>query len=122
MLRDDYDTPARQKRRVPHLALEREAVTALRPFVQMLGPWQSDAVRLDTMAQRLRQSGRHDPGVSEAVQTLLTTVEHQRQAFEAVAATLSCGAAESSRIGDARKGLEMVACRLRRTLKQLEGG
>ena len=115
---EDEESAVANRRRAPAegLRVSREAARQVRPINEKVGTWQSESIRLQTAARRMKESGRHEPGVVEAIRTLLEFVEEQARQFEALVATVEKDIASHSRIADTRRVLTMVAERLRACL------
>ena len=93
--------------------VSREALHLVRPINEKLGGWQAESIRLETTARRMKESGRHDPGVIESIRTLLGYVEEQSRQFDELVAAAPADVARHSRVADTRRVLQMVAERLR---------
>jgi hypothetical protein len=91
----------------------RQAIALVRPVNEKIGAWQTESIRLSTSAQRMRASGRSDPGITEAITTLLGYVEEQSRRFDDDVAAQPAAIVRHSRIADTRQALAMVAERLR---------
>ena len=115
---DDEESAVAPRRRAPAdgVRVSREASRLVRPINEKVGTWQAESIRLQTAARRMKESGRHEPGVVEAIHTLVEFVEEQARQFEALVATMEKDVAAHSRIADTRRVLAMVAERLRACL------
>lgn len=108
----------RRSRAIPAaVRANREARLLVDPVNEKIGVWQSETVRLQTAVRRMRESGRHDPGVSESVRALLAYVGQQARQFEAAVAAAEPDVAGHSRIDDTRRSLQMLADRLASCLR-----
>ena len=96
--------------------MSREAVRVVRPVNDRIGFWQSESIRLVTSAERLRQSGRHDPGLLEGMHALLGSIEELARQFEASLDGVPSDVAGHSRIEDTRRALRTIAARLHNEL------
>src|SRR3569623_23724 len=77
MDKNETDEP-RRRVSAEGVRVSREALHLVRPINEKLGGWQAESIRLETTARRMKESGRHDPGVIESIRTLLGYVEEQR--------------------------------------------
>lgn len=115
----DAELP-QQKRTVSDAArVTREAIALVRPLHDKIGAWQAESVRLEARAKRMAAFGRHDPGVAEAMATLLGFVEEETRQFDLLVAEAPPDVAAHSRISDTRTALAMIAQRLRAALPKL---
>jgi hypothetical protein len=97
----------------------RAARELLAPVQDRLGAWQAEAVKLETMAQRMRASGRRDAGLAEATRTLLGVVERQTEALEGAVAKVPADVREHSRVADTLKVLRLLLVRTQKILSDL---
>jgi hypothetical protein len=97
--------------------IARQAAAVVRPINEKIGAWQAESIRLEASARRMRETGRSDPGVIEAIATLLDYVETQRERFENEVAAEAAAVGGHNRIADTRQALVMVIARLRRALE-----
>lgn len=110
---DSDDASEPQRRQISEaVSAGREAARLVRDINDRIGHWQAESVRLSTAAQRMRQSGRHDPGVVEAIAVLVDLVDGQRREFIAMRDTMPEGVARHSRVQDTERALHMVLERL----------
>ena len=109
----DETLPERKRARSESLSLSRDALNLVAPFNKQVGAWQAEAARLVAKAQRARVSGRRDPGIEEAVTTLLAYISERSARFEEAVAAAPESVATHSRVADTRTALSMVAQRLR---------
>jgi len=114
----DDNTPPEARRRSVSQATQtsREAARLVRSINDKLGDWQAESIRLATAAQRMRQSGRPEPAIVGAIETLIAVVEGQQQAFVAELMQAPADVAAHSRVADTRRALQMVVDRLRGAL------
>jgi len=111
------DDPTARGRAVPQaILINREVRRLVDPINEKVGDWQSDSVRLHAAAERMRQSGKHDPELVSSVTELLAAIEEHVRQFEEQVATASSELVAHSRISDTRKSLAMIEERLRRCL------
>lgn len=97
----------------------RAALELVAPIQEKLGIWQSEAVKLEVMGQRLRASGRRDPRLGEAVRTLLDTVEKQADFLQVEVADAPTAVREHSRVTDTVKVLQLLLVLLGKILSNL---
>jgi hypothetical protein len=114
----DDNAPPEPRRRNFSQATQtsREAARLVRGINDKLGDWQAESIRLATAADRMRQSGRQEPAIVAAIETLMTAVEGQLQAFAAELLQAPADVAAHSRVADTRQALQMVVDRLRAAL------
>ncbi|OJX17582.1 MAG: hypothetical protein BGO82_15145 [Devosia sp. 67-54] len=108
---NDRDEPRRRTLSEATTAA-REAGRLVRDINDRIGRWQAESVRLATTAERLRRSGRSDPGLVEAIDVLAALVEGQRRNFAATLQTLPGSVVQHSRVRDTERALRMVLERL----------
>jgi len=94
----------------------RDAARLVRAINDRIGQWQAESIRLATAAERMRQSGRYEPGLVEAIQVMISLVERQQHAFCAQIAEVPGGIAQHSRIHDTQRAMAMVVARLEAAL------
>ncbi len=121
MTDDSSETPRRRQASADALAA-RDAAMLVRDLNRRLGSWQAASVKVHTMAQRLKASGRGDPAMAEEARTLLHTLTLELQRFEELLPGQPEKVASHGRINDTRRALEMIADRLRTTLRLLGYG
>ncbi|MGN6156623.1 MAG: hypothetical protein ACTHNL_00860 [Devosia sp.] len=83
------------------------------PINERVGEWQSESVRLATAAQRRRDMGRDDAELGRDIRALLAKVEAELKSLDEAVLLLSPEVAANSRLVDTRRGLQIVAERLR---------
>jgi hypothetical protein len=112
--------PAR--RQIPQAVLAGRAARQLvAPVHEKLGNWQAEAIKLETMAQRARATGRHDAGLRESALTLLDYVRDQSASLQQSIGSQPDHVRGHSRVADTLRALELIAERLDRTVSQLGG-
>jgi hypothetical protein len=97
--------------------VSRDAARLVREINERVGLWQAESIRLAASAERMRQSGRHDPGLIEAINVLIEQVERQSCSLEMLLLGVPAEIAQHSRVQDTRRVLKMVGDRLRMTLR-----
>ena len=109
---DDSDGPRRRTVSEQTLAA-RQVVQLVAPINERVGEWQSESVRLATAAQRRRDMGRDDAELGRDIRALLAKVEAELKSLDEAVLLLSPEVATNSRLVDTRRGLQIVAERLR---------
>ena len=118
MLDENQDSPRRRQPSAEATA-GREALVLVRQLNRQLGLWQAASVKLQTMAERLRATGRDDATVEQETRTLLGAVRAAAERFEEMLAGQRAAVAKHGRIKETRRSFEMVTERLRGSLKLL---
>ena len=118
MLDENQDSPRRRQPSAEATA-GREALVLVRQLNRQLGLWQAASVKLQTMAERLRATGRDDATVEQETRTLLGAVRAAAERFEEMLAGQRAAVAQHGSIKDTRRSFEMVTERLRGSLKLL---
>jgi hypothetical protein len=118
MTDETSDTPRRRQASAEAVA-GREAATLVRDLNRRLGSWQAASVKVHTMAQRLKAAGREDPSVAEETRALLKSLAVELEGFEQTLPEQSERVANHGRVNDTRRSFEMIAERLRATLRLL---
>lgn len=118
MTDDSSDMPRRRQPSAEATA-GREAAALVRELNRRLGQWQASSVKLHTIAERLKSSGYVDPAVIEEADALLKVVSREAHRFEDLLKGQPEAVARHGRIDDARRSFEMIADRLRASLKLL---
>jgi hypothetical protein len=118
MTDDNMESPRRRQASAEALA-GREAATLVRQLNRQLGMWQASSVKLHTMAQRLKSTGRTDPAVAEEARTLFQVVTVEAQRFERMLPGQPSTVANHGRVSDTRRSFNMITERLRESLKLL---
>jgi len=118
MTNDTSESTPRRRASAESLA-GREAAALVRELNRQIGHWQASSVKLHTMAQRLRSTGRADPSVEEEAHTLFHVVATEARRFEDLLPTQSAAVAGHGRINDTRRSFDMITDRLRASLELL---
>jgi chromosome segregation ATPase len=119
---DESSEPPRRRQSSPEALAGREAASLVRDLNRRLGSWQAVSVKLHTISQRLRASGREDPSVVEDAEALLNAVSTEAQRFEELVAEQDEAVASHARVEDTRRSFNMIINRLRTTLASLGRG
>lgn len=119
-MNDSEDGAGRNRRETPASVMHGRAARQLvAPVQEKLGLWQAEAVTLEAMVQRIKASGRRDPGPAEAARTLLGVVRMQAQLFDASVAQADIAVRTHGRVTDAQKVLALLVARLEKILSAL---
>ena len=116
---DDQSDPPRTRQASAEALAGREAAALVRDLNRQLGAWQASSVKLHAMAERLRAAGRSDPSLADEAKALFHLVSSEAQRFEQLLSDRPEAVARHGRIDDTRRSFEMVADRLRASLKLL---
>jgi hypothetical protein len=117
---DSEDGAGRNRRETPASVTHGRAARALvAPVQEKLGVWHAEAVKLETMVQRSKAAGRHDPSLAEAARVLLGVVRMQAQLLETAVADAMDAVRSHSRVTDAQRALVLLVDRLERILSDL---
>lgn len=117
---DDHSELPRRRQASAEALAGREAAALVRELNRQLGAWQASSVKLSTIAQRLKASGRHDVSIAEEARTLFGVVQGEAERFEALLSKQPPAIADHGRVRDTRRSFEMVTDRLRTSLELLE--
>lgn len=98
----------------------RSARLLVRSVHQKLGPWQAESIKLQTIAERLRAAGKHDPAVTVAARELLGSVNKGWREFEREVEAAPEQVREHGRIADTRTVLHLVEQRVEATLARMD--
>lgn len=115
----DVSESPRRRQPSPETLAARQAARFVRDLNRQLGSWQAASVKLHTMAARLKAMGRVDPSVIAEAEELLRAVSTEAHRFEAQLPDHPAEVARHSRIDDTRRSFEMIADRLRSSLRLL---
>ena len=96
--------------------IAQQALKVVLPMNRQIGPWQVKAARLLAVAEKLRSSGSHNPGVAAETEALLDMVERQHRSLIHETESLPPDVAGSSRLQDTARALQSVAGVLNRAL------
>lgn len=118
MTNDTSESIPRRKASAETMA-GREAAALVRELNRRIGRWQAASVKLYTMAQRLKATGRADPSVREEAHTLFQVVATEAQRFEELLPEQPSAVARHGRINDTRQSFDMITDRLRASLQLL---
>lgn len=118
MTDDSSDTPRRRKPSA-EAAAGREAAALVRELNRRLGQWQAASVKLHTIAERLKSTGHADAAVRDEAHALFNVVSREAHRFEGLLPDQPEAVARHGRIDDTRRSFEMIAARLRESLKLL---
>lgn len=113
---DERSEPPRRRQSSAEALASREAAIFVRDLNRRLGSWQSVSVKLHTIAQRLRSSGREDASVAAEAEALIAAVATEARRFEGLVAQQTDAVAGHARVDDTRRSFRMIIERLRATL------
>jgi len=119
VMTDDQSEPPRRRQASPEALAGREAASLVRDLNRQLGLWQASSVKIHTMAERLRATGRSDPTVAEEARALFKVVATEAERFESLLPEQREAVTVNSRISDTRRSFEMVTNRLKTSLELL---
>ena len=114
---DDANGPRRRTASEQMLAA-RQVARLVAPINERVGEWQSESVRFATAAQRARGMGQREGQLSKDIRALLAKVEAELEALDETVLLLPPAIAANSRLVDTRRGLQLVAERLRGALAE----
>jgi hypothetical protein len=97
----------------------RAARQLVKPVHEKIGGWQAESIKLETMAQRLKTTGRRDAAVGEAARTLLGFIATQADQFDTIVNEAPEAIRAHGRIADTRMVLRALEERLVATLTNL---
>ena len=115
----EHEEGPRQRAMRVDVRISREAMQAVLPANQQIGPWQARAAHLLALAEKLRSSGRTHPALAEEAQAMLCAVERQQHELDSKRQELPSDVAASSRLEDTGRALSSVETVLRKTLAAL---
>ena len=116
----ENDESVRPRRQTPtDVANRRAARQLVAPLQDLLGLWQAESVKFETMAERLRVTGRNDEQLETVIRELLDAVTRQATALEGAMQKAAEPVRTHSRVTDVRKVLRMLEQRLNDTLSGL---
>jgi hypothetical protein len=113
------DTPPQRALR-NDVVQKRQALAALLPIHDQIGPWQARTVRLVAYAAKLRSSGSYNPAVVEEAETLFSAVSQQQRALTETTRTLPPDVAANSRFFDTARALKSIADGLESALAMMQ--
>jgi hypothetical protein len=119
LMTDDSTELPRRRKSSPEALAGREAAALVRDLNRQLGHWQASSVKLHTIAERLKAAGRADPSVVEEAHALFHVVAVEAKRFEELLPDQAAAVAAHGRINDTRQSFEMIANRLRASLRLL---
>jgi hypothetical protein len=116
----ENDESERPRRQTPtDVANRRAARQLVAPLQDQLGLWQAESVKFETMAERLRVTGRSDEQLETGIRELLDAVTRQATALDGAVQRAPEPVRTHSRVTDVRKVLRMLERRLNDTLSGL---
>lgn len=119
---DSEHGAARNRRETPaSVTIGRAARALVAPVQEKLGTWQAEVVKLEVIVQRVKASGRHDPGLAETVRAMLGVVRMQTQLLETALTDTVPAVRTHSRVTDAQRVLALLVERLEKIVVDLGG-
>lgn len=118
MTDDDRDSP-RRRQPSADVTVGRTAAALVRDLNRQLGHWQATSVKIHTIAERLKAAGRTDPSVAEEAKALFRVVSAEAERFQLLLPAQTESVVQHGRIRDTKRSFEMVADRLKASLKLL---
>ena len=113
------EVPRRRRALRDEVVQKRQALAALAPIHDRLGPWQTQTARLQAYAQKLRSIGSYEPTVVAEAEALFTAVAVQQRNLAETTRGLPPEVAANSRFHDTDRALKSVAAGLESTLNLL---
>lgn len=110
-------TPPRRRAKRLDVQISQQAMQAVRPTNQEIGPWQHQAARLLALAEKTRTTGRCDPRIAEEALALRALVAERQRKLDSKIGALPEKVADSSRVADTARALQSVASVLDKTLE-----
>ena len=114
------EAPQRRRALRDEVVRKREALAALTPIHDQIGPWQTQTARLHAYAQKLRSIGSYEPTVVAEAEALFSAVAAQQRRLVETTRALPREVAASSHFLDADRALKSVASSLETTLNLLQ--
>lgn len=114
------EAPRRRRALRDEVAHKRQALAALTPIHDRIGPWQTQTARLHAYAVKLRSIGGYEPNVVAEAEALFSAVSQQQRHFVETTRDLPPEVAANSRILDTARALKSVAASLETTLNILQ--
>lgn len=114
------EVPRRRRALRDEVAHKRQALAALSPIHDRIGPWQTQTARLHAYAEKLRKIGSYEPTVVAEAEALFTAVSMQQRYFDETTRHLPPEVAANSRVLDTARALKSVASSLETTLNLLQ--
>jgi hypothetical protein len=113
-------TPPRRRALRDDIVQKRQALAALLPIHDQIGPWQARTARLIAYAEKLRSTGSYNPAVVAEAEALLAAVSQQQRALDETTASLSPDIAANSRVFDTARALKSIANGLESALAMMQ--
>lgn len=119
-MNDDDQAPEATPREVSAAILTTRAARELvKPVHLQLRSWQAASIKLQTMAKRIKDTGRKDADVAKQAHALLVDVGKQSAIFEASVSEVDEAIQVHGRVDDTRTVLRLIEERLNETLTDL---
>jgi hypothetical protein len=107
--------PRRRAKRLD-VQITQQAMKAVNPTNQEIGPWQHQAARLLALAEKMQATGQYDPRIGEQAAALRAAVEERQRHLDSKIDSLPDKVADCSRVADTARALRSVASVLDKTL------
>lgn len=116
------DTPPRRRALRDDIVQKRQALAALLPIHDQIGPWHARTARLVAYADKLHSTGSYNPAVVEEAEALLAAVSQQQRALDETTRGLPPDVAANSRVFDTARALKSIATGLESALAMMQRG
>ena len=113
------DTPPRRRALRDDIVQKRQALAALLPIHDQIGPWHARTARLAAYAEKLHSTGSYNPAVEEEAEALLAAVTQQQRALDEMTSELPPDVAANSRVFDTARALKSIATGLESALAMM---
>jgi hypothetical protein len=114
------EAPPRRRALRDEVAYKRQALAALTPIHEQIGPWQTQTARLHAYAEKLRSIGSYEPTIVAEAEALFSAVSRQQRMLLETTQDLPPEVAANSRFLDTARALKSVASSLETTLTLLQ--
>ena len=112
--------PRRRALRID-VAEARQAMEALLPINEQIGPWQMRCARLLARAERLRATGSYHPALIEEAEAIANAVSVHHERFTQATADLPPAIAANTRVRDTARALRSLEDSIVTILSLLRG-
>lgn len=116
---EDNESGRPRRQTSADIAIRRAARDLVAPLQDQLGVWQAESVKFETMAERVRVTGRGDEQLAKGIRDLLEAVTREASTLDGVVSEAPEEVRTHSRVTDVRKVLRMLEQRLNETLSGL---
>lgn len=108
--------PPRRRAMRADIAQKRQAMEALGPISERIGPWQTKTARLLAQARKLRASGGHEPGLVQEAEALNSAVARHQEMLTQMMQELPPDVAADTRVLDTARALNSLSASLEEAL------